>query len=750
MIKRSSWLVGLTLSVVACGEAEPPPASPANTAPPPPLASAPAPAAPALAYPPAPQRDVVDTYGSGANRLTVHDPYRWLEDSKAPEVEQWSDAENAVARRFLDAFPGREALAARMGQLLGETSPSWSGLATRKDAVFLLERRPPKQHPFLVVTRSLEAGPAAEKVLVDPNELDPSGATDMSWYVPSFDGKRVAVSLARGGAERGNVHVFDVATGKDLGDDVPQADGIGSGDCLAWKKDGSGFFYTRGASDADKPKGASEIYERIWFHRLGKPASEDVVVLGKDAPPIAQWELVASEDGRFITARMEYGDGGQYDQWLLGPPGKWTQVAKKDDGVRRMSVGAGDSLYLLSLDASPRGKVLRTSLAAPSLAKAEVAVPEGQAVIEQVIPTKSRLYLLENVGGPSQVRSVPAARSATSEVAVLETPPVAAVFAVAPLGGDDVAVEVQTYFTRTAWYRTDVGHGGPRALAKTGFVATTTVDMSGIEAVRETCTSKDGTKVPLNILRTKGTKLDGTNATILTGYGGYGIAYPPFFDASVVPWLEQGGVFAIANLRGGGEFGETWHRAGNLLNKQNVFDDFYACAQRLVETRHTSPQRLGITGASNGGLLMGAELTQHPDAFKAVVSQVGDYDMLRVELDPNGPPNTAEFGTVKDPEQLRAMYAYSPYHHVQPGTAYPATLFMTGKNDPRVSPYHSRKMTARLQAATATNPSAAPILLRTEANAGHGMGSALHVRIEEETDLYTFFFQELGVAYRAR
>ena len=241
-------------------------------------------------------------------------------------------------------------------------------------------------------------------------------------------------------------------------------------------------------------------------------------------------------------------------------------------------------------------------------------------------------------------------------------------------------------------------------------------------------------------------KLDGTNPTLVWGYGGYGVCESPAFSSRVRIWLDQGGVFVCANIRGGGEFGEDWHHQGSLLNKQNVFDDFYACSQRLVELKYTNPAKLAFRGGSNGGLLMGAEITQHPEAARAVVSHVGIYDMLRVELTPNGAFNVPEFGTVTDPVQFQAMYAYSPYQHVVDGTRYPAVLFTTGANDPRVDPWHSRKMVARLQAATS---SGLPILLRTSANAGHGIGSSLQERIEENVDMYAFLFNELGIPYKA-
>ena len=278
---------------------------------------------------------------------------------------------------------------------------------------------------------------------------------------------------------------------------------------------------------------------------------------------------------------------------------------------------------------------------------------------------------------------------------------------------------------------------------KTALRSTSPVSFADIEVRREFATSKDGTKIPLNILFRKGTQRDGQNPTLLYAYGGYGISMSPNFDFTRRLWFDRGGVYVVANIRGGGEFGEEWHKAGNLTKKQNVFDDFAAAAEYLSKEQYTRPGKLAIQGGSNGGLLMGAMITQHPDLFRAVVSSVGIYDMLRVELAPNGAFNVTEFGTVKDPDQFKALYAYSPYHHVVDGTKYPAVLMMTGANDGRVAPYHSRKMTARLLAA---NKSENPILLRTSSSAGHGIGTALSERVKQAADIYAFFFAQLGMS----
>jgi prolyl oligopeptidase len=314
------------------------------------------------------------------------------------------------------------------------------------------------------------------------------------------------------------------------------------------------------------------------------------------------------------------------------------------------------------------------------------------------------------------------------------------------LQGDELLLRTISFTEPYVWNRVNAAET-PDKVTPTELRGKSPADFSDVEVVREFAVSKDGTRVPLNIIRKKGTRMDGNNPTLLSGYGGYGISLSPSFDVTRRIWLDAGGVIAIANLRGGGEYGEEWHRAGNLTRKQNVFDDFAACAEHLVRANYTQPERLAVQGGSNGGLLMGALLTQHPKLVRAVVAHVGIFDMLRVELDPNGAFNVTEFGTVKDPEQFKALYAYSPYHRVKDGTRYPAVFLLTGEHDGRVNPAQSRKMTARLQAATRSRR---PVLLRTSFSSGHGIGTALGERIAQQADVFAFLFDQLGMATPAR
>src|SRR6185295_2544575 len=384
------------------------------------------------------------------------------------------------------------------------------------------------------------------------------------------------------------------------------------------------------------------------------------------------------------------------------------------------------------------------------LAGATMVVPESDDVIEYdswgwpdtIAVTDNRLFVVEGIGGPHRVRIFDLAGKPLGE---LPLPPASAVYQLIKAGGqtpDAVLYQTNSYTDPSAWYRWSAA--GANA-TKTALSVSFPIDFSDVEAVRDEAISKDGTRVPMTILHRKGMRLDGNNPTLMTGYGGYGLSQTPFFNPGLRIWLDHGGVMVYTNLRGGRERGEEWRRGGNLTRKQNVFDDFIACAEHLVSAGYTNKNRLAIQGGSNGGLLMGAALTQRPDLFKAVVSHVGNYDMLRLELEPNGEFNAPEYGTVKDPEQFKALFAYSPYHHVRDGIAYPPILFLTGVHDARVNPMQSRKMTARLQAAGART-----VLLRTSATSGHGPGTRLDDRIEQEVDVLAFLFDQLQMGTSSR
>lgn len=687
--------------------------------------------APAVrAAPPAtPRRPVVDEYWG----TKVQDDYQWLEDGSDPAVRAWSDAQNAVARKFLDGRPGVAALRARLAEILGFRAVSHFRVVARKDMFFALEDAPPRQQPALVRFTSFD-DLASVTPVVDPNAIDAKGGTAIDFYVPSVDGKLVAVSMSRGGSESGDVAVYEVATGTKRPDLVPRVNGGTAGGSLCWNADGSGFWYTRYPRAGERPAADMEFFQQVWFHRLGTDTKADTYVIGKDFPRIAEIALQSSEDGAHQLAVVENGDGGEYAIWLGGTKG-FTRVADFADQVVKARFGRDGALWLLSRKDAPRGRLLRLLLDAPELANAKVVVPEPPDVIDDFAAGAGVVYVSFLAGGPSAVGAyaldgTPAER--------LQLPPVVQVGQLVSPRGDELYLRVLSYTKPGAWYR----YAGAGKVAATKFATPAAADFSNVEVLRETAVSKDGTRVPMTILRRKGTRLDGGNPLLLYAYGGYGISERPRYWPDLAVWFARGGVYVDANLRGGGEFGEAWHRAGHLTHKQNVFDDFVACAKRLVELKYTRPERLAIMGGSNGGLLMGAVLTEAPQLFRAVVSYVGIYDSLRVELQPNGAFNVTEFGTVRNKDQFKALYAYSPYHNVKDGLQYPAVLLLTGANDPRVDPSHSRKFAARLQAASKPGR---PILLRTSANAGHGVGSALSEVIGEEVDQYAFLFDQLGM-----
>lgn len=723
----------------------------------------------AIAPPPTAKSPVTDTF----HGVTVTEDYRWLEDWEKPEVKAWSEAQNAYTRSILDKLPNVEAIRERVTQIMSAQEPSYSGVHAAAGKVLAMKRQPPKQQPMLVVMDSA-FHPDTERVLLDPGVLDPKGLTTIDWFVPSHDGRLVAVSLSKAGTESGDVYVYDIATGKDTGEMVPRVNGGTAGGSLAWSKDNAGFFYSRYPREGERPAADMDFYTQVYFHRLGTPTTNDVYELGKENPKsylkikeegkrwslgrtsgfeftrIAEIWLQADEESGRLLCTVQHGDGGTFAMYLRDTNQMWRHLADYDDKIVQGAFGPGNTLYLISREGAPRGKIMSLSLEdggdwlVKGAKAATTFIPEGQDTIvsefwdgASLTSAPRALFVSYQLGGPSELRAFDHHGKPAASPAVL---PVSDAGGTTILSDSKVLYQNVSYINPSAWYQFDTTTG---KTTKTALEVKAPVSFDDCEVVREMATSKDGTKVPVNIIRKKGVKLDGTNPCLVTAYGGYGVNITPAFRATVRVLIEQGFVWAQANIRGGGEFGEQWHRQGALTNKQNVFDDFAAACKYMVDAKYTTPAKLVIEGGSNGGLLMGATLTQHPDICRAVVSHVGIYDMLRVELSANGAFNIPEFGTVKDPAQFKALYAYSPIHHVKDGTTYPSVLFLTGANDPRVDPMQSRKMTARLQAAGADT------LLRTSSNSGHGGGTALSERIEQQVDVVSWIFGRLGMTYRA-
>ena len=673
--------------------------------------------------------------------VKVADPYRWLENTDSPEVSAWTDAQSRRTRAYLDALPYRDAFRARLESLISRTSPRYAGLKAVGGRLFAVYSDPKWQQPMVVVMGE-DADPSQARVVLDPNKLDPSGATSFDWYVPSPDGKRIAVSLSKGGSEDGSLHIFNVETGEQLSDVIPNVQYPTAGGDVAWAPDGGGFWYTR-YPGTDRPADEQHFFQQVWFHRLGDDLKNDAHAFGDGLPKVAEIALSYSRDAGALLVTVQNGDGGQFAHYVRGDDGRFAQVTRFEDGVNFARFGPDRALYLVSQHGKPRREILKLAPGMLDLARAVPIVPQGDDVIaaafgtdDAVVFSGGRMYVRYLAGGPSRIRIFDLAGKPQGE---LPLPDVAAVDELEPVGAD-LLYSVETYLTPMQFYRLVEGRSAPTALK-----VTSPVHFDDMEAVRVFAMSKDGTRVPLNIIRRKGTSLDGNNPVLLYGYGGYGISETPrFLGSSRRMWFDAGGIFVAANIRGGGEYGEEWHLQGALTRKQNVFDDFIAAAEYLIRERYTRPEKLAILGVSNGGLLMGAVTTQRPELFRAVVAAVGIFDMVRVELDPNGQFNTTEFGTVQDEAQFRALYAYSPYHQVRDGVLYPAMFLPTGANDGRVNPMHSRKMAARLQAATGSEY---PIYLFTTSAAGHGHGSPLSVQIDQLADYLTFLIDQLGMKW---
>lgn len=683
-------------------------------------------------------KTVIETY----HDTEVYDPYRWLEDWSNPKVREWSDAQNRYARDYLNSLQNIEKIKSRITEIKSASVTSYYSLSWKNGNLFAIKRQPPLNQPLLVVMPSPDR-PEDESVVVDPNQVDPTGSTTIDWYVPSPDGSLVAVSMSRGGTEDGDVHIYKTATGEQTDVVIPRVNGGTAGGDLAWLSDGSGFYYTRYPYPGERPKEDMNFYQQVWFHKLGTELSQDRYEIGTDFPRIAEIRLQLDPETNRILLTLQDGDSGRFIHFTGGPGRDWKQITTYEDKISEAIIGAGSRLYFISNKEAPNGKVLATNLRSASLSGAKLIIPESEFSIvtsfydkSKFVATDRYLFLTYQTGGPSEIRTY---TLSGKPVDGPEIAPVSSVNELSLYNKGTLLFRVSSYVEPPTWYRFDPFN---QITEKTALIQEPPVDFSDLEVVRVFTSSKDGTRIPINIIHNKNLQRDGHNPLLLTGYGGFNISRSPRFRPVNKIWFEQGGIYAVANIRGGGEFGESWHDEGRLTNKQNCFDDFAAAMKYLIDADYTSPEKLAIVGGSNGGLLMGAMITQHPELFRATVSSVGIYDMIRSELTPNGSFNIPEYGTVKDPEQFQALYAYSPYHNVEDNTAYPSVLFMTGANDPRVDPMHSRKMTARLQAATSSEN---PILLRTSSDTGHGGGTPLDEQIEEQTHKFAFLFHELGM-----
>jgi prolyl oligopeptidase len=651
--------------------------------------------------------------------VTVHDPYRWLENAKSPKVLTWIGAQNAFADSVMGGFKDAGSITERVRQLAITSSNQYEPQLVH-GTLFFMRDTPPQAQPVLVA-QAWPNGP--QRVLVDTNPSGGHVAIQEVW--PSPSGRYVAYGTSVNGSEATTIHVVSPVTGKTLPDALVDAGGGTTNSAVAWDENERGFTYAR--LPHGSPFGAS-----LYHHVLGAPQSGDRPEFGQGLSPITEYELITSPDAREAAALVQFGDATPFLVYRRSHR-KWQRVFGPDEGV---NAGAfdGDRLLLAAFGKSDHGRIVTVS---PDGKISTLVAEQKNWVMQGVAPIQGG-FLVTKLWGPDWrvdqyasdgrfVRRVPLPKTGIG------------IGTVASEAGSPQAIITYSGWTiPSRWALYDAASGS----VKTVFaVRPPDTDYSKIRTYRLTAISNDGTHIPVTLLALGSTPKGPDTPAILTSYGGYDIPVAPHFIGTDLAWLERGGVFAVANIRGGSEFGEAWHRGGRLTAKQNVFDDFDAAAQALVSAGWTSPRHLGIIGGSNGGLLMGAELVQHPQQFRAVVSFVGIYDTLRHQLWPNGVYNEHEYGTVADAAQFHALYAYSPYYNVRPQTPYPAVLLETGENDPRVAPWQSRKFAAALQSATT---SGLPVLLLTRRAAGHGnIGASFSQRVGNAAATLMFFDNEL-------
>ena len=685
--------------------------------------------------PATPAQPVTDTY----HGVAVTDPYRWMEDMEAPAFRDWMKVQDAHARATLAAIPGRDALKARLTSL-AEATTTVAGISRTPGRLFFLKTEPGHDQPRLFV-RDEPSG--VERLLLDPLDVPGMpGRFSITLHSPAPDGALVAIGLAQGGSEQSVVRVMRVRDRSFLAEQVDRA---GLNDAVSWLGDGKSFFYNR--QPAPDEKGEVERYNKsaVFLHRLNTSASRDEPVFGWGVDPARTFAVpdlpyVATRLGSpWLLATVLHGDASERSYYVVrrtelrGAATPWRRIVGPVDGVIE-AVLADRSVYAISHRNASRREVWRIDPARPDAAPS-VVIPAGPMVLTHAVASKRAVYVEALDGGVARLLRLPF-EGGTASIVALPFDGTLRELAVSERD-DHVLLREENWNTPDAWFAS-TGGAAPTAWP---IQPPSTFDASWVQARRVLVKSRDGTMVPLSIVSKKGLALDGSHPTILTGYGAYGISMEPSFNATRLAWLERGGVVAIAHVRGGGEFGEEWHRGGWILTKQNTVSDFIACAEYLIGQQYTRPGRLAGAGGSAGGITIGGAITQRPDLFAAANSAVGVSDMLRMEFTPNGASNIAEFGTVADAEQFKAMYASSPYHRVQDGTAYPAVIVTTGANDPRVDAWMPGKFAARLQAATA---SAKAVLLRVDFDAGHGIGSGRAQRIDELADVWSFFLWQFG------
>lgn len=664
----------------------------------------------------------------------VDDPYRWLEDTKSDETQRWVAQQTEYARSFLDNLPTRAKIRGRLEKLL---SIGYIGASQVRKGNYFYTKREGKENQAILYVRQGVSG--KDRVLIDPNTLDKEGLVALDWWFPSDDGKFLAYGLSREGTEQSTLYITDVETGQNLPDVITRTRYTG----LSWKADNTGFYYTRLPVPGTVPEGEENYHRHVFYHVLGIDPENDPKVFG-EGRDMTEWQQISfSSDNQnlMLSTAIGWDKSDVYFQPLRRPPEsirhqEFIPVAVGKEALFSGEI-VGDNLYFHTNYEAPKYRLLQVDLKNPAMDNWKELIPESESILQHAFVVGDRLVAQYMQNASSRLKIFSLSGQFLKEI---ELPTLGSVYSLhGEWDGSEVVFIFSSYFIPPALYRYDLKTDRLSILDQ----VEADVDTSSYEVKQVWYNSKDGTKVSMFLVHRKGIQLNGENPVLLTGYGGFNSAQTPVFQRNTFLWLEHGGVFAEANLRGGSEYGEEWHKAGMLGNKQNTFDDFIAAAQWLISSGYTNPSKLVIHGGSNGGLLVGAALTQRPDLFKAVICWNPLLDMVRFHNFLIAKFWTPEYGSPEDSVQFQWLYAYSPYHRVVDGTPYPATLLMTADSDSRVDPMHAVKMTARLQTATSSD---APILLRFDTQSGHA-GKPLSKTIDQYTDIWSFVFWQLGMEY---
>jgi prolyl oligopeptidase len=674
---------------------------------------------------PPPPKTTVSEVRETVQGTEIVDPYRWLEDQNSPETRAWIDAQNAYSDSLLSKLPGREALQKQVSALIKIDS---MGAPVVMNGRYFFSKRLADQDQSSIFLRKGFDG--KDELLIDPLPMSAKHTVTVNLTFVSRDGSLIAYSVREGGADEVTPHLFDVDAHKDLADVFPKARYSG----FSILNDKSGIYLTRDTAEGP----------RVYFHKMGTAATDDTEIFGKGYGPEMIIGSTVTRDNHYLQISAQHGSAAErteiYVQDLVAK-GPITTIVK-DIPANFLGQIAGGHMYVRTNWKAPKWRVMEVDLKNPAIDNWREVVPESDAVLEgsSLVGGKLAIRFTQNV--------VPHVKLLETSGKFVREIPLPALGSVSGINGqwdsNEAFFSFNSYHIPSTIYRYDVATGKQTVWSELKVP----IDSSKYEVKQVWYTSKDGTKIPMFLAHAKNLKLDGKNPALLTGYGGFNLNQGPGFSAFAAAWMANGGVYAVANLRGGGEFGEAWHHAGMLDKKQNVFDDFIAAAEWLIQNKYTSPARLAIRGGSNGGLLVGAALTQRPDLYAAVICSYPLLDMVRYQRFLVAKYWVPEYGSSENAEQFKYIYAYSPYHHVEAGTKYPSVLFITGDSDTRVAPLHARKMTALLQAST--GGSDRPILLHYDTAAGHSGGTPAGKQIENTTDELSYLLWQIGMSSSAK